>query len=114
MVPDDVRRARIESSGVGWTYDEIMQGVREGYFFLFECDTATAVGEFIISPRHKVLHIFATGGDMAGFRSLVPMARQFAISNGCGSVGGTGRKGWIRAMRSLGFVAAAPAVEMEL
>ena len=91
-----------------------MHGVRDGYFFLFECETATAVGEFIISPRHKVLHIFVAGGDMAGFRSLVPIAKRFAIDQGCDSVGGTGRKGWIRAMRDLGFVAAAPAVEMEL
>lgn len=100
--------------GSGWSWSEILEGVRHGDFFIFENDTAALLGEFIISPRHKVMHIWGAGGDMAGVKSLIPMAEQFGISRGCDIGGATGRKGWLRALQDQGYSPANPAVEKEL
>jgi len=110
----------IESAlkGSGWTFNEVMEGVERGDFFVFSNDQAAIVCEYIISPRHKVFHCWAAGGDknasLEPLEALVHQAEAFAILNGCDSAGGTGRKGWVRAMRNLGYTEATPAVEKEL
>lgn len=111
-----MRQGWIESAldGTGWTYAEVMEGVEKGFFHLFENERAAMVCEFIVSPRHEVFHCWAAGGDMAGFCALIPVAEDFARKSGCDMAGGTGRKGWVRAMEKLGYKAATPAVEKEL
>jgi len=98
----------------GWTFAEIMDGVSRGDFHLFRHPEGVMVGEFITSPRHKVMHIFAAGGSMAAMMALTPVAEAFGRANGCDSGGATGRKGWVRAMQKMGYRSAVPAIEKEL
>lgn len=105
--------------GTGWTVEQVLDGVERGDFHLFQNEKAVAVVEFIVSPRHKVGHVWAAGGEpndggLAGYLELVPVMEEFCISAGCDIAGGTGRAGWIRVMRDLGYKPSIPAVEKEL
>lgn len=105
--------------GSGWTAQEVLDGVQRGDFFLFSNEAALAVVEFIVSPRHKVAHVWAAGGEknsgaLEAYRKLVPIMEEFGIRNGCDIGGGTGRKGWLRAMQDMGYSPSTPAVEKEL
>lgn len=98
----------------GWTFDQIMDGVQSGDFFLFENKGGCLVCEIISSPRHKVFHCFAAGGDLESLRPLILEAEAYGRLVGCDAAGGTGRTGWVRALRNMGYTAAVPAVEKEL
>lgn len=108
--------------GTGWTVEQVLDGVEKGDFHLFQNDKALAVMEFIVSPRHKVAHVWAAGGDknkggLQAYRKLVPIMEEFGRSSGCGIAGGTfgeGRQGWVRAMRDMGYSVSEMAVEKEL
>lgn len=101
-------------SGSGWSYEDIMAGVERGDFHLFEHLDGCMVAEFIISPRHKVMHVFAAGGSLDAIRALLPQVEAFGRRHGCDSGGATGRRGWTRFLAQYGYRPAQPAVEKEL
>lgn len=100
--------------GSGWSYEEIMEGVHKGDFHLFVHDEGCMVGEFITSPRHKVMHIFAAGGSLAAIHDLLPTVEAFGRLHNCDVGGATGRKGWARFLKQYGYEPADSAVTKEL
>lgn len=100
--------------GSGWTADEIWQGILTGTFHLFVHPEGCMVGEFIESPRHKVMHIFAAGGSLKAMSDLGPTVEAFGRLNGCDMTGATGRKGWLRYARKHGYQPADPVIWKEL
>lgn len=100
--------------GSGWTTDEIWQGIQSGDFHLFVHPEGCMVGEFIVSPRHKVMHIFAAGGSLKAMDDLGPLVEAFGRESGCDTVGATGRIGWQRYARRHGYTPATSAIEKEL
>lgn len=100
-------------AGSGWTFDEIMDGVSRGDFHLFRHPEGCMVAEFITSPRHKVLHVFAAGGSLKAMDDLLPVVENFARASGCDAGGATGRRGWARYLRKYGYRPAQYAVEKE-
>jgi hypothetical protein len=100
--------------GSGWTPDEIWQGVQTGIFHLFMHEEGCMVGEFITSPRHKVMHVFAAGGTLKAISELLPTVEAFGRLHGCDSGGATGRKGWARYLKRFGYEPADFAVSKEL
>lgn len=100
--------------GSGWTADDILSGVEQGHFHLFHHPEGCMVGEFITSPRHKVIHIFAAGGSLKAMADLGPTVEAFGRLHGCDAAGATGRKGWVRFASRFGYRRAAPAIEKDL
>ena len=100
--------------GSGWTPDEIWQGVQTGTFHLFMHDEGCMVGEFITSPRHRVMHIFAAGGTLKAMSELGPVIEAFGRQHGCDYAAATGRKGWQRYALRHGYRLPDPAIEKEL
>lgn len=100
--------------GSGWTAQEIFEGADKGLFHIFTHEEGVMVGEFIVSPRHKVMHIFAAGGSLKAIKALLPRVEQFGRDYGCDIGGATGRKGWSRFLRQYGYLPADAAVTKEL
>lgn len=113
---NDRVRGWIEAAleGSGWTADEIFAGVRQAHFHLFEHPDGCMVGEFIVSPRHKVMHVFVAGGSLQAITALLPEVEAFGRQNGCDTGGATGRKGWVRFLSRYGYEPAPCAVSKEL
>lgn len=100
--------------GSGWSALEILEGCRRGDFHLFLHDEGCMVGEFIVSPRHKVMHVFAAGGSLKAITDLLPTVEAFGRLHGCDTGGATGRKGWARFLKQYGYEPADSAVTKEL
>ena len=100
--------------GSGWTADEIWQGVLAEEFHLFLHPEGCMVGEFIVSPRHKVMHIFAAGGSLKAMSELGPVIEAFGRLHNCDMACATGRKGWLRYSRKHGYQPADPVIWKEL
>jgi hypothetical protein len=104
--------------GSGWTAEEVLKGVQHGDFHLFSHEHGCVVSEFIVSPRHKVMHVWAAGGDVGrGLQvidDLMPTLEAFGRRHGCDTGGATGRKGWLRYLKRYGYEPASPAVSKEL
>lgn len=101
-------------ANTGWTADEILAGVERGDFFLFPHPEGCVVGEFITSPRHRVMHVFAAGGTMRAVTDLGPVVEAFGRLHGCDMVSATGRKGWLRVSKQYGYEPAGPVIWKEL
>lgn len=111
---DSTVRGWIASAGCDWTPDEIWQGVQRGDFHLFHHPEGCMVGEFIVSPRHKALHIFAAGGTLKAMSDLGPTVEAFGRLHNCDMTCATGRRGWLRYARKHGYQPAAPVIWKEL
>lgn len=89
------------------TFDEVMAGVQGGWFQAWvnpdDMPEAIMVSEFIASPRRRGLHIFAAGGSLAVIKELVPAIEAFARIVGCDVGAASGRKGWLRVLKPLGY-----------
>lgn len=100
--------------GSGWTWDDLVKGFDRGDFLLWEHPEGCMVSEFITSPRHKVMHVFAAGGSLKAIDELLPVVEAFGKAMGCDSGGATGRKGWARYLKKYGYRPADAAVQKEL
>jgi hypothetical protein len=100
--------------GSGWTADEIWRGIRSGDFHLFIHPEGCMVGEFIVSPRHRVMHIFAAGGTLKAMDDLGPTVEAFGRLHNCDMASATGRRGWQRHARKHGYQPADPVIWKEL
>lgn len=100
--------------GSGWTAAQVIEGILSGDFHLFVHEEGCMVGEFIVSPRHKVMHIWAAGGSLKAMTDLLPTVEAFGRLHGCDTGGATGRKGWARFLKRYGYEPADPAVTKEL
>ncbi len=100
--------------GSGWSVLEILEGVERGDFYLFMHDDGCMVGEFIVSPRHKAMHIFAAGGTLKAMSDLGPTVEAFGRLHNCDMTCATGRKGWLRYARKHGYSPGEPVIWKEL
>lgn len=107
-------RAWIEAAGTGWTFEEIKAGGERGDFLLWEHPEGCMVSEFIISPRHRVMHVWIAGGTLKAIEALLPVVEAYGRTAGCDSGGATGRKGWIRYLAKHDYRPSQAAVEKEL
>lgn len=100
--------------GSGWSLEDIAAGLERGDFHLFQHPEGCMVSEFIVSPRHKVMHVFAMGGTLKAAAELLPVVEAFGRMHGCDTGGATGRRGWSRFLSQFGYLPADPAVSKEL
>lgn len=98
----------------GNTIEEIYEGLEKGWFHLWRGENAAIVSEFVVSPRHKALNAWLIAGDGAEIERMRPHIEAWAKSQGCDEIGGNGRKGWIRRLKSAGYRPVADAVVKEL
>lgn len=85
------------------TAEEVVEGIRLGWFQLWTFGKSALVSEMVLSPRCRALHVFAGGGDLAEMRELIPVLEAFAARLGCTVTGATGRRGWVRVLKSFGY-----------
>lgn len=64
----------------------------------------TRIAEF---PRAKLFNIWLAGGELEELLAMLPTWRRFAAFHGCKAMTITGRDGWRRALKNLGWEARA-------
>lgn len=89
--------------GSDLTVDDVRDGVRGGWFFPFYAPDGVMIAETILSPRLRALHVLAAGGTLRAINELTPMVEEFARLAGCNYGGASGRRGWVRWLKRLGY-----------
>ena len=106
--------AALEHSGGTHTFEDVVEGLVSGRMQLWPAERACAVTEIVIYPRKTVLHVFLAGGDMDQLFDMIDSAADWGRGQGCTSMSLSGRLGWQRAMKPLGWEAKMVVMEKEL
>jgi len=97
------------------TIEDVERGIAEGRLQFWPGEKCACVTEIIEYPRLKALNFFLVGGDPtspdglrgAGLDELLnrmePAVIAWAKALGCTRVASTGRKGWSKALKPLGY-----------
>lgn len=86
------------------TIEDVERLVAEGSYQVWFGTNCVAITEIASYPRRKVMTVIHGGGDLTELiDELEPSMCVFARSQGCGSIMGTGRKGWERVTEKRGY-----------
>jgi hypothetical protein len=106
--------AALEYSGGTHTIEDVEDAIRSGRMQLWPAERACAVTEIVVYPRKTVLHVFLGGGDMDQLFDMIDDAAAWGKRQGCTSMSLSGRMGWQRAMKPLGWEPKMVVMEKEL
>lgn len=93
----------LEYSGGTHTFDDVVSGITSGHMQLWPAERGCAVTEIVDFPQKKVLHVFLAGGEMDQLFAMIDSAAVWGREQGCTSMTLSGRLGWQRAMKPLGW-----------
>lgn len=110
MVPlDEWNRCRgwieaaLEYSHGTHSIEDIERAIIEERAFLLAGEKSAFVCEVETHPQMRVLHIWLAGGDLAELKSADSQMDDIARNLGCTRITISGRCGWERALRGLGY-----------
>jgi len=107
MIDLEEYRPQIESalaySGGTHLFEDVVQGVVNGWMQAWVNNDSIAITEVITFPRKKTLHCFLAGGKKAEIIEMMNDAAAWGRSLGCTGFTIAGRKGWVRVLRSHGW-----------
>lgn len=84
------------------TEASLVSSLTQGLAQLFEGSRSAFVTQITPSPR--TIHAWLAGGDLQELISLVPGLEAYARALGCRYATVSGRKGWDRVLKPLGYV----------
>jgi len=93
----------LKHAGGSHTFADVVEFVRAGQMFFWPGENSCLVTEFVQYPRQRLLHVFLAAGDMDEIKQMEPSLRTFANGVKCDAISLTGRRGWVRALKDLGF-----------
>ena len=86
-----------------YTIDDIEAKIRDGIAFLWPGKESAIVTEFVFFPKKKVLHILCIAGKYKEVEEIYMCIEEYAKKLGINKITGSGRKGWLRKVKHLGF-----------
>lgn len=93
----------LEYSGGTHDYKDVVDAVLAGNMHLWAGDKGCTVTLFTVYPKKKFLHVFLAGGDLDEIleieKSMVEFAKQFS----CDGLTLSGRVGWKKVLRDIGW-----------
>ncbi len=98
----DIREA-LEYSHGSYTFDDVCQGVLTGRFHLYPLKNSLLVMEFQQFPQYSIYHAFIASGSLDELMPLHEDIRLAAKVLGAKYASLSGRPGWIKQLKSLGW-----------
>lgn len=84
--------------------DDVLTGVLNGQFQVFEGERSIVFTEINQYPRLREIRAFVAAGDLDEvFGSIMQRVEAFGRAHGCDRLTATGRHGWARAGKAVGF-----------
>jgi hypothetical protein len=105
--------AALEYTGGTHDFDDIVEACETGRMQFWPAPAACAITEIAVYPKMKTLNVFLAGGDLNAILARIDDAAAWGRSLGCTAMTMTGRAGWERVLRPLGWAKAAQMVTME-
>lgn len=85
------------------TIEDIEQALLDNSMTLLAGERCAMILEIITYPRLKVLHIFLGAGDLTELRSYSEFIDRLASDIGASRITIAGRRGFVRALKDLGY-----------
>jgi len=86
-----------------YTIDDIEAKIRDGIAFLWPGKESAIVTEFAFFSRKKIMHILCVSGKFEELEEMFKCIENYAREVGIKKITGSGRKGWLRKIKHLGF-----------
>lgn len=95
--------AALEYSGGTHSFDDIVQGIAECRMQLWPAPRGCIVSEIVVYPRKKVINIFLAGGELDQILDMDADVKEWAKAQGCTGAQMSGRLGWKKPLKPLGW-----------
>tara|TARA_B100000575_G_C23143794_1_gene666969 strand:- start:1635 stop:2006 length:372 start_codon:yes stop_codon:yes gene_type:complete len=95
--------AALEYSGGTHTFDDVKENIIKGIMQLWPSPRGCIVTEIVIYPRKRVLNVFLAGGELDQILDMDSDVKAWAKAQGCVEARMSGRVGWQKPLKSLGW-----------
>lgn len=85
------------------TYEDVLNLISIGEMFFWPASKSCLVTEIVQYPRLRALHVFLAAGDLTEIKDMESSLISFAKSLKCSAISMSGRKGWAKALKELGW-----------
>lgn len=93
----------LEYAGGTHLFEDVLDQILIGEMLFWPGKKSCLVTEIVQYPRKRALHVFLAAGDLTEIKSMEPDLRTFAKQLKCDGLSLAGRRGWVKALRELGF-----------
>lgn len=93
----------LESGGCTHSLQDVLGGLREGRFQIFDNDHGVCISEIIQTPQCRYLNCFVVAGQLPGVMELHNEVEEFAKANDCKWLETTARLGWEKVLPGFGW-----------
>lgn len=95
--------AALEYGGGTHDWEDIVDGVQSGRMQLWPSTKSCIVTEIVVYPKKRLLNIFLAGGELEQILDMDDDVKAWAKQQGCTGAMMSGRKGWERPLKPLGW-----------
>ena len=85
------------------TLDDVRESIAKGDMFYHSLGNSFIITEVHVFPQYYNLHGFLAGGHTEELKKIMHYLEQKAKEVGCKYTTLTGRKGWVRAFKDVGY-----------
>lgn len=86
------------------TEADLVADIEAGRAQLWPGCVSAVVTQCVVETDSRCLHAWLAGGDLAEIVAMIPGIEAWGRAMGCDHATVTGRRGWTRALRRLGYV----------
>jgi hypothetical protein len=97
-----IRQALAHSGGTHW-YEDILYEVQKGNMFFWPAKKSCMITEVVQLPRKRVFHVFLAAGELHEIKDMESSLVEYAKALECDYITLSGRKGWGKALKDLGY-----------
>ncbi|MCH1580843.1 MAG: hypothetical protein L7S55_09070 [Luminiphilus sp.] len=93
----------LEHAGGTHDFEDVLDRILIGDMLFWPGKKSCMVTEIVQYPRKRAMHVFLAAGDLTEIKSMEPDLRTFAKKLQCDGLSLAGRRGWVRALKDIGF-----------
>lgn len=111
--------AALQHDGGHYDIEDVLSEIVSGNAHFWPGKQSAGVTQFWFFPKVKALNYWLAGGDLKELvDDMLPCVEAWAAANGCGKIIISGRRGWAKVLKPLGYetvwVAQAKSLEPEM
>lgn len=99
----DLLESAIVHCGGTHLFEDVVDMVETGQMFFWPAEKSCLVTEVVDYPRKRLLHVFLAAGSLEEIKRMEPSIRAYGEYLGCDAVTLSGRKGWTKALKDMGY-----------
>ena len=99
----DLLESAIVYCGGTHLFEDVVEMVESGQMFFWPAEKSCVVTEVVDYPRKRLLHVFLAAGSLEEIKRMEPSIRAYGEYLDCAAVTLSGRKGWTKALKDMGY-----------